>query len=797
MRAIPFNRGWRTRPKVNPFAEFEGVAVPWVEVTLPHDAMIRRPRDPDLTSAAAYFPGGVDEYATTFDVPAQWREKYVALQFEGAYRDPMVYVNGVLAGRWAYGYSQFTVPLTPFLRYGEANQIRVETRDHEDSRWYSGAGLYREVHLLVADPLHIAVDGVRVTVLNVDDDVAVVEVATRVENHDRHIRTVSVVADVPGTQAADTTVVTVLPGEAALVRQRLHVGSPRRWSPDDPALHTAVVALRDGVDVLDEAETTFGIRTIQVDPQRGLRINGTPVKLRGACIHHDNGVLGAATIVRAEERRADLLKAAGFNAIRMAHHPASRALLEACDRLGMLVMDEAFDMWTSVKTDFDYATRFVDWWERDVEAMVAKDYNHPSVILYSIGNEIPELGSPHGSVWARRIAEKVRLLDSTRLVTNGVNGGLAVMDWVREQFHNESAGINTVMADAGDLFNVLGASDVVTTRTAESFGVLDVAGMNYMDARYQADRTAFPNRVIVGTETFPGHIDTLWALVLGNSHVIGDFTWTGWDYLGEVGIGRVKTADDPSGLAAAYPWLTAWCGDIDITGRRRPASYYREIVFGLRTDPYLAVQRPSRYGQKLTATPWSWTDSVDSWTWDGHEGRPVVVEVYADADEVVLNLNGTQVGTAAVQRFRAEFDVPYEPGTLEAVARRDGVEVGRCLLRTATGPVSLHAVADRPVIRADHTDLAFIDIALVDDAGVVSTGRDTELIVNLTGPGELQGFGSANPCTEESFVDDRHTTFDGRALAVVRPTGPGVITVRVTAGALTAEVTVRAAQPPD
>jgi len=332
----------------------------------------------------------------------------------------------------------------------------------------------------------------------------------------------------------------------------------------------------------------------------------------------------------------------------------------------------------------------------------------------------------------------------------------------------------------------LSRSELVATRTAESYDVLDAAGMNYMDGRYEIDRELFPRRVIVGSETFPGKIDRLWRLVLDNPHVIGDFTWTGWDYLGEAGVGRVTTADDPTAgqFGAPYPWLLAHVGDIDITGHRRPASYYREIVFGLRSDPYLAVLRPELHGRELSATPWAWSESVGSWAWSGAEGTPVTVEVYSDADEVELLLDGASLGTAPAgekNRFRAEFEVTYAPGELTAVARTDGEETGRFALRSASGPVELALVADRNEIRADDEDLAYLTLTLQDGAGTVVAGDDREVTVTVEGPGMLQGLGSARPATEESYLDDVHTTFDGRALAVVRPTGPGVITVTASA----------------
>ncbi|MGW1715537.1 glycoside hydrolase family 2 TIM barrel-domain containing protein [Streptomyces sp. NPDC002156] len=801
-----FNDGWQARPKVNPFAELSGTKVPFRPVTLPHDAMIERERAApggEVTmegGAGAYFPGGVYEYRKTFAVPEEYRGKQILVEFEGVYRDATVFINGDYAGQRPFGYSHFRIDADRFLRFGEDNEIRVEARAHRDSRWYTGAGIYRDTWLLVGEVVRIAPDGLRVTTPDIDERRAVVEVATRVENDSIAIRTVDVVTEIRdaggNTVATDASKITVLPGEPATVRQRLYVRSPLLWSPDAPALYAATVTLKD----LDAETVTFGIRSLQLDPEHGLRINGETVKLRGACIHHDNGVLGAATFARAEERRVQLLKDAGFNAIRMSHNPMSKPMLDACDRLGMLVVDEAFDVWTSGKSEFDYSLSFPEWWERDIEAMVAKDVNHPSVIMYSIGNEIPETGSAAGSAWGRRLAEKVRSLDSTRYVTNAVNGMLAVMSELGKlrgqsqqqtgqagpaadsgKGESEDKGINTLMADAGDMMNAISASGLVTEKTAESFAVLDVAGMNYAEARYTLDKDLFPNRIILGTETFPTRIDGNWRLVKQHGHVIGDFTWTGWDYLGEVGIGRPQylTPDAPRPAhTAPYPYLVAGCGDLDITGHRRPASYYREIVFGLRTQPYIAVRRPEHHGKTWAGTPWAWSDSIASWTWPDSEGKPVAVEVYGDADEVELLVNGRSLGRHPVaedHRFRTEFDTTYEPGELLAIAYRDGTETGRHTLRSATGPVELRTTADRAAITTKGGDLAYVTLTLTDPDGTLHTAADRPVRLEVTGPGVLLGFGSAAPASEERFDAPERRTYEGRALAVLRPTGPGKI----------------------
>ncbi|MFH8491060.1 glycoside hydrolase family 2 TIM barrel-domain containing protein [Streptomyces longisporoflavus] len=811
MKRTSFNDGWEFRPKGDQFTELTGRSTPYRPVSVPHDAMLTEQRSASGDGAGAYFPGGVYEYRKVFHVPAEDEGQRIFVEFEGVHRDAMVYVNGAYVTQRPYGYAQFRADVGPFLRRGADNEIRVEARTHQDSRWYTGAGLYRDTWLLTGGPVRVAPEGVRVTTVEADRDRAVVEVTVEVESDEHALRTLELTVDLKDPDgrvvATRTTPVTVDPGRKAPVRQRFYLQNPALWGPDRPALYSATVTLDDDRGERDieldperaterdtERDTervTFGIRTLSLDPERGLRINGMPVKLRGACVHHDNGPLGAATYARAEERRVELLKAAGFNAIRMSHHPMSSAMLRACDRHGVLVVDETFDMWTSGKSAFDYSLYFAEWWERDVEAMVAKDYNHPSVILYSIGNEIPETGSPAGAVWGRRLAGKIRSLDPTRYVTNGINSALAVMadlaalrEQVNEQPQGEG-GINSFMADPAAGMEALATSDLVTRKTAESFALLDVAGMNYAEARYDLDRKLFPDRIILGTESFPTRIDRIWNLVRVHGHVIGDFTWTGWDYLGEVGIGRpqYRTEGGAGGeFVAPYPHLTADCGDIDITGHRRPASYYREIVYGLRTTPYVAVRRPEHHGKTPAATSWAWSDTVASWTWPGHENAPTTVEVYGVGDEAELLVNGRSCGTRPLESFRTEFDVRYEKGALTAVTYTGGVETGRHTLHTAHAPVHLRAEADRSAVAATGGDLAYVTLSLTDADGTLHPAADRPIRLDVTGNGVVAGFAGAHPATEERFDADEHTTYEGRALAVLRPTGPGEIHLTASAG---------------
>lgn len=800
MKKTSFNSGWQFRQKVNPFDEGAGAGARYQDVVVPHDGLITQPRDPNGRGANAYFPDVTLQYRKSFEVPHDSGDSRYVLEFEGVYRDAMVYVNGAFAGHRPSGYSGFTVDTTPYLRPGEANEVLVEARVHDDSRWYTGAGIYRDVWLLEGGLVHFAPNGVHTTVVDFDSELTVAEVATELATISPRILTASVELEFAGPDGAvvatTTAPVTIVPGEITIARQKVYLQRPLLWSAEDPNLYTVTARLRHGERPVDEVAIPFGVRRLQLDPQNGLRVNGKTVLLRGACVHHDNGILGAATFAEADARRVRLLKEAGFNCIRSAHNPLSRAMLDACDRLGMYVMDEAFDMWTSTKSGSDYALDFPEWWKADVEAMVVKDRVHPSVIMYSIGNEIPETGHPAGAVMGRKLAEEVRRLDPTRYVTNGINGMLAVMDDLRQlteqlgpQAAMEAAGINTMMANTGgDYFNLIGNSQLVTDRTAESFGVLDVAGMNYLDSRYEGDSERFPGRIIVGTETFPMRIDKNWAVVQDLSHVIGDFTWSGWDYLGEVGIGRAIAATDDrptADLSAPFPWIAAWCGDIDLIGHRRPASFYREIVFGLRKSPYIAVVRPGGATAAQLTSAWAWSDSISSWTWPEADADELIVEVYSDADEVELLLDGRSFGRRPAgpsSRFRAEFPVPYRPGELIAIGYRSGVAAERFELRTASEDTRLTLTAAETVTAG--SGVALVEIDVVDASSTIVTSATSPVEITVDGPGKLLALGTADPAPTELYASSTVAPFHGRALAVVLVTGQGEVTVKAASAGL-------------
>ena len=809
MLPISFDRDWFYRESSgNMMFDPRAAQAERFPVTLPHDATIHEKRTADAASGTAkgYYPNKDYEYTKTIDVPAEWAEKRVYLQFEGAYMNARVFVNGEFAGQGTNGYTEFAVLLSDFLRFGQKNEIKVTVQADEDSRWYAGAGLYREVHLYVADPLHIALNGVRLTTLAADEEVASVACEVQVLNEGVRPRKLSVeieFTDADGNVVCRDTQVLNLRGlTQETVHPRLYVKKPRLWSPDEPNVYKVSVKLTEDGAVVDEAvEDTYGIRVLTLDSVRGLAVNGKSVKLYGGCIHHDNGVIGAATIERAEERRVQLMKAAGYNALRSAHHPMSRALLRACDRNGVMVMDELTDMWNTSKTRRDYGVSFEKCWEETVRAMVAKDYNHASVVMYSMGNEIPESGSPAGAAIYRRLANLTRSLDGTRYITAGLNNMLAVGDLSalfgspdkpEDGAAKPEGGINDAMGgDFGAIMAKLSLAPQIVNATNESYESMDIAGYNYAADRYLNDDKLFTNWMTVGAETFPKDLAYNWKIVRENPCALGDFVWTSWDYLGEAGIGRdhYKKGERLGFGQNPFPWRIAWDADFDITGRRTPQGYYREIVVGHRSAPYVAMQTPETFDLEPIPAGWSWPGTVSSWNWPGYEGKPIRVDVYGRGDEAELIVNGESLGRkplpqetdGAALACLAVFETTYQPGKVEAVVYENGVETGRFAVETAGEAVRADVQIDRETIHACDRDLAFVDVWLVDDQGRLNNAAKRQVTVKVEGAGVLQGLGSGDPCSDEDFFADSCQSFFGHAFAAIRPTEAGEITVTVEA----------------
>ena len=782
-------------------------------IQLPHDAMIlETPSARDVSgSQTGFYPGGQYQYVKTFDVPAEWEGKDILLEFEGVYMTAMVYVNGSHAATNLYGYSGFYVPVDALLKYGEPNEIKVIANNPTpNSRWYSGSGIYRNVNLLVGGDVHIKEDGVRATTRLAAEKEAIVEIETKMVNLTRTRQKVQVRTTLCFDGAVvkeDTITVGLFSQDKETVRQNLHIADPALWNVDTPNLYDLKVEILRGEEVLDEEVMKIGLRTLTLDAECGLRINGIPIKQKGTCIHHDNGVIGAATFAAAEERRARQIKEAGFNAIRSAHHPMSPEMLSACDKYGLVVMDELSDMWYEHKNTNDFATYFDVCWKQEVERIVAKDYNHPCVILYSSGNEILDLGHEIGGKINRRLCNYFHELDDTRFTTTAVNGLINVMnggkmqqivgDILQQMGIDPSQMAAQPQGDSGDggvgamnmmmsLMNsdAFAAHPLMTEALEEPAQAADIAGYNYLTGRHaDVEKMLHPNKPVLGTETYPADIVRLWRIVEDNPHVLGDYTWTGYDYLGEAGCG-IFYYDGTVNFSSHFPDRIAYIGDIDIIGTRRPISYLRETVFGDRKVPYLAVIRMDKYGKEHSQTAWMYKDNVASWTWPGFEGCKTEAEIYSVDDEVELFLNGTSLGKKPAGRdngFTAIYEVTYEPGELTAVSYKDGVESGRFTLKTASEETVLTAAADADTVQAGGDDLGFVTLCLTDADGSLKMNEKRTVTVSIEGPATLQGFGNADPQPTRSYQDPTWETYDGKLMAVIRTTDePGEIKVTFT-----------------
>nr|WP_255586725.1 glycoside hydrolase family 2 TIM barrel-domain containing protein [Hephaestia mangrovi] len=768
-RSVELNTGWRFHR-----GDEAGAARPafddsgWRAVSVPHDWSIEdlpgqsHPFDKNAPGGAAiaYTDGGIGWYRLRLDLPADVRSRSVFLHFGAVYMNAEIWVNGQPVGQHAYGYTPFTLDIGDAVRPG-TNLIAVQVDNEQpSSRWYSGSGILRRVYLKVLDKVHIDPDGPTITTPEVAVDKAAVHTTTIVANdlaRPVEAQLISAVVDASGHEVSRTASVrTIAGGASADIVQAQTLDQPALWSPDTPNLYHLVQEVRLGGRLVDRRETSFGVRRVTFDAQHGLRINGKPFLLRGGAIHSDNYMLGGVSLPRADERKLELMKAAGYNAVRSAHNPASQGLLDAADRLGMLVIDEAFDAWTVAKQKNDYSRHFKQDWRSDIASMIASGRNHPSVILWSIGNEIPELTKPAGHDEARALADLIHKLDPTRPVTAAVN-----------QFGPGSEGF---------------------------IKALDVAGYNYYPERYGPDHAADPDRVMFGSESFSAQAFDYWTAVETMPWVVGDFVWTGFDYLGEAGIGW--TGFNSHFGIGPYPWQLAMAGEIDATGRLRPAAYYREVLWKTHITPTSAfVEWPGAVGSlpdkasggQLALTNWVQDDLHPVWHAFGlpADYMPRKIVVFSEDDEVELFLNGRSLGRKPVSKateYEAVFHARFEPGELKAVGYVHGKPVSQWTLETAGPPAAIRLNVDRSSIRADGDDLAYVTAELVDAKGrpTYMPESDRLLTFKVEGAGVLAGVGNGDPTALESFQSGKRSTFHGRAVAVIRAgRRPGPIRMEV------------------
>ena len=725
-------------------------------------------------AATGWVVGGIGWYRKSFSTPRLPQGGRAILLFDGVYRNSELWVNGTEVGKHRYGYTAFYFDITDLLHEKNDNVLALKVSNTgKNSRWYTGSGIDRHVLLMTTGSVSVPVWGVHVQASDISAADANINIAVQLANHDTNAATATVVCkllDEHGRVAARVTADKKLDakgsGTALLVTK---VSQPRLWSPNVPNLYKAEVEVSCFGAVVDRSITSFGVREIKVDAEHGLRINGESYKLKGACVHHDNGPLGAAAIDRAEERRVELLKANGYNAIRCSHNPPSSVFLDACDRLGMMVVDEAFDMWQQAKNPDDYHLDFKDWWKSDIDSMVLRDRNHPSVIMWSIGNEISERSDPDGVQIAKDLSSRVRELDTSRPITMAVP---FFFDATKPRPWSD---------------------------TDAAYQYLDVCGYNYTKDHYESDHQLHPSRVMMGTESFPVQVAENWELVNKHSFVVGDFVWTGIDYFGESGLGAAVLAPEknpfgPPAPAAAgvdaaaaiqitlpknstfarpgFPWFISYCGDIDLIGNKKAPSYLRDVVWD-RSPLEMAVVRPLPPERKQQIMLWGFYDELRSWTWPGNEGVTVTVRVYSKGEKVGLTLNGKPVEAAKAEfpaPFVTEFALPYAPGELKASTIVNGKSVEQ-VLRTTGNPSRIALRADRAHIRASRNDLSYIMAELQDDAANPIEDGVAEIHFSVKGQGELAAVGSANPHEMASYHQPHRRTFHGRCLAILRPIG--------------------------
>ena len=704
-----------------------------ITVDLPHDWDIYEAPDPATGATGTgggWYPGGKGEYRKKFKTP---EGEMIKLHFEGVYQKAEVFVNGQKAGQHAYGYTPFTVDITPYLYKNNKQDnevtVKVDNSEQPNCRWYSGSGIYRHVWLETMPALHIAENGVFITTHEISADKAIVKVEVTVANESDRDRNTTVGV------GSGMLMVAVPARQTKIVTTTIAVRNPRLWSPDDPYLYETKVDLKEAGKVIDEQHARYGIRSFSFDAEKGFVLNGQPLLINGACVHHDDGILGAMAFDAAEIRKVRQMKEAGFNLIRTSHNPTTRAFLDACDSIGMLVIGEAFDGWREQKTPFDYSTLIDSCYREDIHAMVMRDRNHPSIICWSIGNEVMERKDIRVISTARQLKQAILECDTTRPVTEALCSWDD--DWEIYDPHAE---------------------------------VLDVAGYNYMIHKHESDHQRDPKRVIWQTESYPRDAFSSWALTHDYPYIVGDIVWTGLDYLGESGIGRYYYEGERPGEHYADggqpDWHGAYCGDVDVTGWRKPISHYREMLWSDSDGLYMAVREPDGYHGKILETRWSVWPTWESWNWPSWEGKPIDVEVYTKLPEVSLYLNDRLIGKKTVNRdsqYKAVFSVPYEAGELRAEAGGKSVT-----LTTAGEPAHLRLTADKTVLNHDGQDLVFITVEVVDKEGHVCPDAAIPCEAIVKGKGSLLAFASADMKDTEPTTTPTAKTWKGRAMLVVR-----------------------------
>lgn len=763
-RETNFNANWKFIHADIEYAEqpaFSDSA--WRTLDLPHDYSIE-----DLPSkegvkqigpfseesaggpSTAHVVGGTAWYRKHFKIDKADEDKKISVLFDGIYMNADVWMNGHHLGNHPYGYSAFEFDLTEHLNpAGQDNILAVQVKNEgKNSRWYSGSGIYRDVKMIKTGKVFVPVWGIAVTTPEVSKDKAYVNFNINIANPSNEtgklVVTTTIISPVNQTEIKAITTIDPFTGETARAEQKFEIGQPALWSPDTPQLYEAVTEVSLNGKVMDKYSTTFGIRSIEFSAENGFLLNGQPVELKGGCLHHDNGALGAATFQTAEYRRVKIMKENGFNATRTSHNPPSKTFLDACDKLGMLVMDESFDQWQLPKNPQDYNLYFDKWWEKDIEAMVKRDRNHPSIIIWSVGNEIKERADSSGLEIFRKLREKVLEFDKTRPVTQ------AICEFWEQPGKTWEYSI-------------------------PAFAQLDVHGYNYQWKRYESDHEKFPERIIIGTESIAKEAFENWQQVEKHPFVIGDFVWTGMDHLGESGIGNAVLDNETVNGLPPWPWFINNSGDITILGYKKPQMFFRDVIWR-NSELEMLVHLPIPDGRKEIVSFWGWPNEMKSWNWEGNEGVSLQVSVYTHCDEVQLELNGKVIGSKKVSeesKLTAQFEVAYQPGELIAVGIKEGKEVVRQALKTTGKPAQLKITTEENTFPGIETDLVYFNIEVLDENGLLVPDAEIPVEFEISGGGKLQAVASENPREMHSFQQPRVKTWRGRCQLILRPNRTG------------------------
>ncbi|WP_337100620.1 glycoside hydrolase family 2 TIM barrel-domain containing protein [Paenibacillus sp. YIM B09110] len=769
------NLDWMFHRGDEPGAWYKGFDdASWRNVTLPHDWSVEEPFSEEHSSGTGYLPGGIGWYRKRFDLPQDLQGKRVYITFEGIYNNAQVWCNSYYLGKRPYGYSTFTYDITDCVSIGDINNVlsvKVDHKDIADSRWFTGSGIYRDVYLTVTDQIHIDQYGVFATTPEVSSEQATVAVQVRLSNEtlqDETIQVTNVLVDGDGEiigQATDAW--TVLAESGAESNATIVVANPKLWSPDSPSLYTLRTELsKEGV-LIDEVQTVVGIRSIQFDANKGFFLNGVNMKMRGVCVHHDAGGLGAAVPAKVWVRRLTALKEMGCNAIRMSHNPPAPNLLDLCDVMGFLVIDEAFDEWEGVKNKwstghnvyppkhFGYYEDFPQWGEADLKEMVLRDRNHPSIIMWSIGNEVDYPNDPYCHPYfetmtgnndankpaaerqydpnkpnadrlatiARRLAKYVKECDTTRPVT----AALAFPE----------------------LSNLTGYADA-----------LDVVGYNYKEQFYEEDHQKYPDRVTLGSENSSSF--EAWLAVRDNDYISAQFIWTGIDYLGE---------------AKGWPVRVAQAGFMDLAGFKKSNYYYRQSLWSDKPMVHLTSMKVdnSEHGARGR-----WAGGVPHWNWA--EGEQLKIACHTNCEEVELFLNGRSLGAKHLidaPKLYLTWEVAYEEGILEAVAKGADGNPYTCVLRTVSKPEQIAMHVDSPDLKADGEDIAHVEIQVTDSEGRFVYGSDDLIELSVEGPGEIIGIENGDSQDLTPYSSKSRKAFNGKLLAYIRTQqAPGRIVVK-------------------